>query len=183
MHLRQRKTQSGVTLIELLVTLAVVAILLTLGVSGFRTLIANAKMTTAANSLIGHLQFARSEAVKRNQKVKVCPSTDGATCLTATPALWQGGFIVALVDGANHLATPPLRLVDAEAMAGLRVSSGGRRSFVYQADGSAWGSAGTLKICDPGDPTRIRQVVVNNMGRAYVQCNEPRLYTCPESCP
>jgi hypothetical protein len=88
-----------------------------------------------------------------------------------------------LLDSAGNLVTPLLRRVDAEEMRGVAVSSGGRRSFVYLGDGSAQGSPGTLKICDPGDPARIRQVVVNQMGRTYVQCNEPSLYTCPATCP
>jgi type IV fimbrial biogenesis protein FimT len=60
MHVRPPNPSSGFTLVELLVTVAVVAILLTLGVASFRTLIANAKMTNAANGLIVHLQFARA---------------------------------------------------------------------------------------------------------------------------
>lgn len=183
MRFRRFGPSSGITLIELLVTLAVVAILLTLGVGGFRTLVANARMTNAANSLIGHLQFARSEAVKRHQRIKVCPSTDGVTCLNANPSLWHSGYIVVSLDDAGNIIQPILRRVDPDEMRGVTVSSGGRRSFVYLGDGSAQGSAGTLKICDPGDPARIRQVVVNQMGRTYVQCNESRLYACPDTCP
>jgi type IV fimbrial biogenesis protein FimT len=183
MNIGPRNTVTGVTLVELLVTIAVVAILLTLGVGGFRTLIANTKMTNAANSLIGHLHFARSEAVKRNLRVKVCPSADGQTCISASLSLWHPGYIVAVIDDAGNIVPPILRRVDPDEMQGVRIDSGGRRSFVYQGDGSAEGSEGTLKICDPGDPTRIRQVVVNRMGRTYVRCNEPSAYSCPATCP
>jgi type IV fimbrial biogenesis protein FimT len=183
MSIRPRSSQDGVTLVELLVTVAVVAILLTLGVGGFRTLTANAKMTNAANSLIGHLQFARSEAVKRNAGVKVCPSADGAICLSANPALWQNGYIVAVINDAKEVVYPILRHVDAEEMLGVAISSGGRTSFIYQPDGTAKGTNGTLKICDPTDPKRIRQVVVAPTGRTFVQCNDPSAYTCLDSCP
>lgn len=189
MRLPRRSRLRGVTLIELLVTLAVVAILLTLGVGAFRTLIANAKMTNAANSLIGHLQFARSEAVKRNRRVEVCPSEDGRTCSATPPVFWQGGYIVAVVNEEGGLVSPALRRVDGEAMRGVTVGSGSIEGFIYLPDGTARpdgmvsGTQWAIKICDPGEDERIRQVAVNAMGRTYVQCNDPSLYTCPASCP
>lgn len=179
----------GVTLIELLVTLSVAAILLTLGIAGFRSLIANAKMTNAANSLIAHLQFARSEAVKRSARVEVCPSEDGQTCLAGLPAIWEGGYIVSVVNDAGALVPPVLRRVDPQEMRGVTVRSGSIRGFIYlpdgtaQPDGTVSGTNWALKICDPGDDERIRQVAVNPMGRTYVQCNDPALYTCPATCP
>jgi len=179
----------GVTLIELLVTLSVAAILLTLGIAGFRSLIANARMTNAANSLIAHLQLARSEAVKRNVRVKLCPSEDGQRCLANLPALWHRGYIVAVVDDAGTLVPPVLRHVDADEMRGVTVSSGSIGGFIYLPDGTAQvvgspsGTNWAVKICDPGDNERIRQVAVNSVGRAYVQCNDPARYTCPATCP
>jgi type IV fimbrial biogenesis protein FimT len=189
MRLTRRSRLRGVTLIELLVTLSVIAILLTLGVGAFRTLIANAKMTNAANSLIGHLQFARSEAVKRNLRVEVCPSEDGSTCSPRAPAFWQGGYMVAVVNEQGGLVPPVLRRVDGEAMQGVTVGSGSIRGFIYLPDGTAQpdgmvsGTQWAIKICDPRDAERIRQVAVNAMGRTYVQCNDPALYTCPATCP
>lgn len=189
MHERPHSTGTGVTLVELLVTLSVLAILLTLGVGGFRSLIADAKMTNAANSLLGHLQFTRSEAVKRSSRVMICPSADGQTCLSSKPSLWQGGYIVSVINDAGELIPPMLRRVDAEEMRGLTVDSGGIRSFVYlpdgtaQVDGTTHKSNWALKICDPQDPTRIRQVVIDWKGRTYVRCNEPSVYQCPATCP
>lgn len=170
-------------------TLSVAAILLTLGIAGFRSLIANTKMTNAANGLIGHLQFARSEAVKRNARVEVCPSEDGQSCLAELPASWHRGYIVSVVDDAGALVPPVLRRVDGEEMRGVTVSSDSIGGFIYLPDGTAQpvgspsGTNWALKICDPGDHERIRQVAVNAVGRTYVQCNDPAQYTCPATCP
>jgi type IV fimbrial biogenesis protein FimT len=173
---------SGFTLLELLVTVTVAAIVLTFGVPGFKDMMSQAKMTNAANSLIAHIQLARSEAIKRNIRVTLCPSANGSVCDSADPSLWHDGYVVGVIDDAGTL-TAVLRRVDAQEMRGITASSGGRRRFVFQRDGSATGTDGTVKICDPRDPTRIRQVVVSPTGRAFVQCNDPGLYACPRSCP
>jgi type IV fimbrial biogenesis protein FimT len=172
----------GFTLLELLVTVSVAAIVLTLGVPGFQGTMSQARMTNAANSLIAHVQLARSEAIKRNMRVTLCPSAGGSVCDSVNPSLWHQGYVVGVINDAGTLTTV-LRRVDAQEMRGLSASSGGRTRFVFQRDGSAAGSQGTVKICVPGDPSQIRQVVVSATGRAFVQCNDPGLYTCPGSCP
>ncbi|MGE5155556.1 MAG: GspH/FimT family pseudopilin [Bdellovibrio bacteriovorus] len=164
MHIRPRKARSGVTLIELLVTLSVVAILLTLGVAGFRTLIANAKMTNAANSLIGHLQFARSEAVKRSAEVGLCPSTNGTSCVVSGDGSWEIGYIAQL-EGSGQV----LRWVEPSEMAGITITkSGTSPRIVFKGDGSASGYACTFTLCDLGDSDHKRGVVVSNVGRVRI---------------
>jgi type IV fimbrial biogenesis protein FimT len=163
-----------------MVTLSVIAILLTLGVVGFQNLIAHNRITSAANGLIAHLQLARSEAVTRGVPVTVCPSLDGANCANQDPAIWNNGYIVAVTDAAG--ATQVLRRVDAGGMAGLKADSGGRPKFVFKRDGTARGTNGTVKICDPKDTSRVRLVVVHPLGRSYVKCSDPNAYSCPD-CP
>jgi type IV fimbrial biogenesis protein FimT len=83
---------AGFTLIELMVTLLILAILVGVGVPTFLDATLGSRLGSAANNLVVSLYLARSEAIKRNTTVKVCPSTDGATC--ATSSSWQGGWIV-----------------------------------------------------------------------------------------
>ena len=66
----------GVTLIELMVTLAVVGLLLAVGVPAVRDLIATSRMSTAVNDLVSSLHLARSEALKTSDRVSVCASTN-----------------------------------------------------------------------------------------------------------
>jgi len=65
------KLGRGFTLLELMVAIAVLAILATVGVPSFRALIQNNRVTTQANELVSALSFARTEAVKRGRNVEV----------------------------------------------------------------------------------------------------------------
>ena len=87
------KRDYGFTLVELMVTLVIAAILLTAGVPSFTTLIKNNRLTTSTNELVGALTLARSEAVKRGLRVTVCKSADQASCDTSGTG-WQQGWIV-----------------------------------------------------------------------------------------
>ncbi len=69
-----RKYQSGLTLIELMVTIAVMVIIMTIGIPGFNSVIEQNRATVAVNDLLGSLQLARSEAVRLNQPVSVVTS-------------------------------------------------------------------------------------------------------------
>lgn len=75
--------QAGFTLVELMVTVAIAAILLGVGVPSFRTLIENNRIAAASNDVVTALQYARSEAVKRGVFVDVCGTADQATCVAA----------------------------------------------------------------------------------------------------
>jgi type IV fimbrial biogenesis protein FimT len=82
----------GFTLIEVVITMAVAAILLSLAVPSFRYVTNSNRIAGESNGLVGDLQFARAEAIKEGRTVTVCVSTDGNTC--ASTATWQSGWIV-----------------------------------------------------------------------------------------
>jgi len=156
------KKQQGLTLIELMVTLAVAIILVTVGMPLFSGIVANNRATTQANTFLSAFKLARSEAVKRGTNVSVCAIADPA----ASPVVcgnngnWGNGLLVftdlstaGVVDGSD------VRLkVFANASAGSNVTTTG--AFVtYQAqgdlsnvtaNGSCAGSATCLQLGQTG---------------------------------
>jgi type IV fimbrial biogenesis protein FimT len=84
--------ETGFTLVELMVVIAIVGILLSVGVPSFRYVTTSNRMSTEVNSLLGDLQYARSEAIKEGQTVTVCPSVDFKSC--SSTSSWQSGWIV-----------------------------------------------------------------------------------------
>lgn len=83
---------NGFTLVELMVTIAIAAILLTVAVPSFITTIQNNRMTASLNDFVTDLNLARSEAVKLGSRVTVCKSADGVACTTEGD--WSQGWIV-----------------------------------------------------------------------------------------
>jgi len=94
---RAMNTKRGFTLIELMITVAVVAIVLAIGVPSFQEMMRNNRAATHMNGIIGALNLARSEAIKRGRRVSLCPSSDQAGCSGSD---WAKGWIV-FVDTAT----------------------------------------------------------------------------------
>ena len=94
------KTHSGFTLIELVIVIALAALLTTLALPSFRAIIQNNRATTQANGLLSSLNLARSEAVKRGVRVTLCSSVDQATCTDPPSADWATGWII-FADESN----------------------------------------------------------------------------------
>lgn len=88
---------SGFTLIELMVAITVVAIFLALAVPAFTSTINRSRLSAATNELVTSLQYARSEAIKRNARVDLCRSADQVQCGSGTDS-WPG-WIVVVPDG------------------------------------------------------------------------------------
>ncbi len=73
-------------------TIAIAAIVATIGIPSFRYVTNSNRIAGEVNGLLGDLQFARAEAIKEGQNVTVCVSTVGATC--DGTSTWQSGWIV-----------------------------------------------------------------------------------------
>lgn len=85
---RLRSTSKGFTLIELMVTVSVLAILVGLALPDLRSFLVSNRLSSDVNGLIGLLNYARSEAIVRNQSVVVCPKTNGAAITCENTQFW-----------------------------------------------------------------------------------------------
>lgn len=150
-------TSRGFSLVELMVTLAVAAILLTLATPNFVRMINNYQVTAQANDLLGSLATARSEAVKRGGAVSLTPSGTG----------FQGGWC--MHTGASCLGTAIIRQHE-----GLpRLSSSPTMAVVFSGDGSKTSPGGnqtfviTPQDCVTGE-LRVRTLTLTNIGRSNI---------------
>ncbi|MAS05761.1 MAG: pilus assembly protein [Xanthomonadales bacterium] len=169
--------KAGFTLIELMLALAVAAVLMSLALPSMRDLQQRQRIVSAANELVAHINLARQHAVLKREITVMCPSLDGAACTGGNR--WEHGWIVFRDpdrDGAPDRPGDVLRV--GGAMAHLLIDSAGRTRIRYRPSGAASGTNLTIKLCDTGFPDQSRAVIVSNPGR-------PRVGEVPDhlSCP
>ncbi len=163
----------GLTLVELLVALALVALLVGLGVPGLGDLIASSRVKATATRFMGHVNMARTEAIVRGQRVVLCPSRDGAGCLA--DGLWHAGWLMFVDrDGdREHAVDEPLLQAAGPATAVRLVTSRMRRRLVFQPTGLSPASNGTYTVCSLRPATAPLAVIVSNTGRARLSRVRP----------
>jgi type IV fimbrial biogenesis protein FimT len=157
----------GFTLIELMITLTVAAIILTVATPSFRSIIQNTRLTTQINELAASLNLARSEAIQRGLSVTTCKSNDQ----DATPNCggnWHDGWLVFEDTNGNGA-------FDAGADTIIRVTSAlpalttlvfPRNQITYDSTGFAIGvSNGTFILCDDRGATQAKGLIASNNGR------------------
>ena len=163
MH-RMRRIQQGVTLVELIFTLAITAIVLSIAVPSLSSLIAGIQMTTAVNNFVGNLHFARNEAIKRFQKVVLCPTSDGTSCLDSFE--WHQGlmiFVKSSGEGTKRESDDPIlrTLIPFSERVSIKTSKS-RQALYYLPTGTSPASTTTIKFCHPSGRTDRRGIVISN---------------------
>jgi type IV fimbrial biogenesis protein FimT len=173
------RTSRGFTLIELMVSIAVLAILLGIAAPSFRSMTATSDLRGVSNELITTLAQARSEAIKRGGRVTVCMSADGAACI-ATGG-WEQGWIMFNDDthsGTTAVIDTGETVLRVFPSTSSNIVINGNMTYVsYSADGlsrlmNGGFLAGTLQVCSKvtgiSDNERARKLVINNVGRVLV---------------
>ena len=172
------RKDAGLTLIELLITLALAAILLTLGVPAFSGTLERTRVATTMHQVSADLAMARSTAIMRRSQIVVCPRTPDNHCRSDND--WSHGWMVFTDDDGNRQPDEDghiVRVTDPPAHRSLAIDST-RRFLRYQRDGRSAHSNQTVRVCS-GEHL-AGTVVLNNLGR--VRSARPARETpCPHA--
>ncbi len=156
----------GFTVMELMITLAVLSVLVLVAVPNMTRLIESNRMMTAKNALIGSLQQARADAAVTTRNTVLCPSENGRQCLTTGD--WSRGWLLYRDDNHNGRFDPVESLLLEHQMefSNLTVhTSDGRRKVTYRNQGRADGANVRFIFCDARGEDSAGQVVIANSGR------------------
>ena len=171
----------GHSLYELLVTLAIAALVLTLGLPSFGTLLADKRLRAETDALFHALHLARKASIVRRREVTLCPSRDGASCDGGTD--WSGGWILfvnADRDGPPQVDTGEPVLMRRQVDERVRIDAN-RRAFTLRST-HLRATNGTLVVCDRAGRAEARAVVVSYTGRPRVARRDGRddAYACAD---
>jgi type IV fimbrial biogenesis protein FimT len=100
MSTHSRRRHTGYTIFELVMVMAIVAILAAIAIPSFKYVTSSNRIASEVNELLGDMQFARSEAIKEGKSVTICTSANGTSC--ANTPNWQLGWIVFLDLNADQ---------------------------------------------------------------------------------
>lgn len=183
---RPRIPPHGVTLIELMIGLAIAAILATLSAPAFLRQINTSRLDAASSELMGSLARARGEAIRLGVRVTVCRSSDASNCATGSPARWQSGWITFQDTNANGERDAGEPLIHAAPALAAQVVAVGNASVSDRVSFRPSGTTavnGTLRVCSgsaslPND-LRAHDLVVIRTGRIVLE----RGTNVPPGCP
>lgn len=152
------KKHSGFTLIELMAVLAIAAILASVAVPSFRSMIQNNRLATQANELTGTLNFARSEAIKRGNSVTVCVSNNQAGCTGGTT--WENGWIAFVdVNRDQSLSAGDTLLRVRSTLTGSGTLTGAQTAVQYLPNGLLNFGTGNYTLTIPGCTGNEKRVI------------------------
>jgi type IV fimbrial biogenesis protein FimT len=177
----KKRPQSGFTLYELLITVLIVGVVLTLGIPNLTEFTRNSRITATANDLHASFMMARSESARAKTNITICASADGAAC----GGTWDQGYIVFVdLDGniaVNGVDETILRTHGPAEVGVSMAVANGATFFSYAATGMGRGNVlgfqalSQVVICDERgtaetslDQSAARLFVATPLGRATI---------------
>lgn len=162
------KRSSGITLLELLIVMTLVAIILGAGAPSFREIALNARRAEQVNALLRGLHVARSTAILRAEPIVLCKSGGGSQCLTDARA-WSDGWLMF----ANRDRDSPPRVDPGESVLAIQppteriVVRANRNAVIYWPFALA-GTTVSFVFCDERGASAARAIIVSQTGRPRV---------------
>ena len=162
------RQNSGLTALELLITLSIAAILFSLATPSFSNLISNSRMSSSLSSLEKILKLARIEALTNQESVIICGSNNESNCTQSTS--WETGYM-SFLDGKslgrsskNDVDQRLIQLVQ-EQPDNTSIHISGPKNYIrFNSDGSALENNGTLWICDDRGEEFAKGIFVTPIG-------------------
>ncbi len=161
----QKRQQRGLTLLEMLIALAVAAIVLTVVAPSVQNLLAKNRVTSEINELSAVIQFARYTAIDQNSRTLVCPASDFANCSTN----WNQAKIVFIDNNNNNKrdTSEPL-LLTTQIVSSVNSMTGPDTPLVFLDSGATTASV-SIKVCpDENSNATARAININAQGRVRV---------------
>ena len=194
------KRQSGFTLYELLITVLVIGVILTIGVPNMSEFTQNSRLTSASNDLLSSFQLARSEAARSKSNITICASNNSLDANANCGGTWNDGWIIFLDlngdlnrggAGENILRAHP------EPPSGVTITpDNGATYFAFAGTGLGRGNVGgapalaTVMVCDdrgidtaPGGRATARRLVATAIGRATIISDKAQILAAGGACP
>ena len=169
----------GFSLYELVMTLAIFALTLTLGIPSLGAIVANHRLRVEVDQVFHAIHLARKESVVRRRVVTLCPSADGEQCGND----WSAGWIVFVNLDRDWPARrePEEPVIKRMSVAPENRIVANRRSFSLRSV-NLRATNGTLIFCDRAGRARPRALVVSYTGRPRVAYEDRRgrPYACTD---
>ena len=171
-----RHRQQGVTLVELIVTIAVIVVLLSMGIPAVQNMSQSNRLSTEANRFISDMLLARSEAVKRQFEVAACPSANGTSCADSDE-LWLL-FVDNDEDGERDTDETILQVQSGLGSGQYLEMTPASSSIAFTPNGMVKGGAAiNIKLKDNRDKFKCIQIAIS--GRTRVLDSDEYTTNCP----
>jgi len=167
-----------------MITVAIAAILVILGIPAFNSTIKQNRLATQVNEIVTMFNLARSEAVKRGNTVSVCTTSDQASC--DDDATWaQGAIIFSDLNGDGSVDDDDVIIRVTDAMSGnstVDYAGFGGDTIQFLPTGRTNSQNGTFTLCDStADDEYARAIILSATGRARLYINSGDSLSCTGS--
>ena len=167
------KMQNGFSLVELIVTVAIAAIVVSVGIPSLQSSMRDNRQSTAVNELSSALQMARSSAISRRERVTVCKSPDGLNCVAAND--WTQGWIVFADPNNPNVRDNAEEILHVHSAVRGNVTIAGdpnndvENLIAFQPQGMLASAPGTITHCDPRGVGHATGLVISRGGQIHFE--------------